>query len=156
MVFCMAHTYSQLYYHLVWSTKERLALIEDDFKDGLYAYISGAIKFKGGVLIAIGGMPDHVHLCVSLPPSVCIADAVRNVKISSNKWVAENVGKPRLGQFAWQEGYGAFSISRSGLDEVNNYIHNQAEHHKRWSFRDEFLCLLRRYEIEFDEQYLWK
>ncbi len=152
----MSHTYFQLYYHLVWSTKERLPLIENDFKDDLYAYLGGTIRSKGGHLIQIGGMPDHIHLCVFLPSNVTIADIVRNAKISSTKWVHQTCSKPKLGDFSWQEGYGAFSVSKSNCDTVVEYIQNQSKHHRTRSFREEFIDMLIKHEIEFDEKYLWK
>jgi len=138
--------------HLVFSTKERKPLISEEIETELHKYLGGLVKELNGKPIKIGGMPDHVHLLASLPPTVSTSDAMRFIKANSSKWVSEKFRKP----FEWQKGYGAFSVSRSGMDAVAKYIENQEEHHKNNDFRDEFLELLKKYEVDFDTQYLWK
>ncbi len=148
----MSHTYTNLITHNVFSTKERRPLIDEDFRVELHKYLGGLVKELKGKPIKIGGMPDHVHVLASLPPTVSTSDAMRFIKANSSKWVSEKFNKP----FEWQKGYGAFSVSRSGMERVAEYIENQVEHHKKRNFRAEFLELLKRYEVDFDEQYLWK
>ena len=153
-IYNMPHTYFQLFYHLVWSTKNRVLSIPPLFEERLHGYIGGAFKTKGCLPIAIGGMPDHVHVWIAIPPTYVISEVVRNIKVATTKWVRET--NPHCFDFAWQEGYGAFSVSVSNKNAVINYIKNQKEHHKGRSFKDEFLILLKQHEIEHDEKYLWK
>ena len=120
----------------------------------LYAYIGGTTKALKGVLIASGGVDDHIHLLVRLPAILSIADLVRQIKCSSTNWVRTTY--PQYNRFAWQEGYGAFSVSKSVKEQVITYIDNQKLHHKTLSFHDEFLFLLDKHGIEYDEKYLWK
>jgi putative transposase len=150
----MAHTYTQLLYHLIWSTKERRNSIEPIFQQRLYQYIGGIAKDLDGSLLEIGGMPDHIHLLTLVPPKIGLSDFVKQVKVGSTKWLRDHV--PGAWAFAWQQGYGAFSVSRSNEDAVAQYIANQEEHHKKKDFRDEFLGLLRVHEVTFDEKYLWR
>ena len=138
--------------HNVFSTKDRDELISDKIKPELHASLGGLVKELKGKPIKINGMDDHVHILASLPPTVSTSDAMRFIKANSSKWVSEKFNKP----FEWQKGYGAFSVSRSGMDAVVKYIENQVEHHEKYNFRSEFLSLLRKYEVEFDENYLWK
>ena len=148
----MSHTYTNLITHNVFSTKDRTELINDEIKTELHAYLGGLVKELKGKPIKVGGINDHVHILASLPPTVSTSDAMRFIKANSSKWVSERFNKP----FEWQKGYGAFSVSRSGLEAVADYIKDQVEHHKKFDFRDEFLSLLRKYEVEFDENFLWK
>lgn len=148
----MSHTYTNLITHSVFSTKDRIPLINDQIKNELHAYLGGLVKELKGKPIKINGMNDHIHILASLPPTVSTSDAMRFIKANSSKWVSEKFNKP----FQWQKGYGAFSISRSGMDAVVKYIENQEEHHKKFDFREEFLALLRKYEVGFDEKFLWK
>lgn len=148
----MSHTYTNLLAHIVFSTKERLPLITDEIKPELFAYLGGLVKELKGKPIIINGMGDHVHLLASLPPTISIAEAMRFIKANSSKWITQKFGKP----FNWQKGYGAFSVSRSNVDAVYKYIQNQEEHHKKIDFRAEFVGLLCKSEVEFDEQFLWK
>jgi len=150
----MSHTYSQLYYHLVWSTNEREPIIHDSFKESLYEYLRGGIQQEGGLLLKMGGVADHVHLLVALEPHCSLAKFVQNIKISSSKWVSKNIPKCHNG--FWQKGYGAFSVSSSQKLKVAKYIENQEYHHAKHSFKDEFLMLLRNHNVPFDEKYLWK
>lgn len=148
----MAHTYTNLITHSVFSTKERAALINDEIKPELHSYLGGLVKELKGKPIKINGMNDHVHILASLPPTVSTSDAMRFIKANSSKWVSEKFSRP----FEWQKGYGAFSVSRSGMDAVVKYIENQVEHHQQRDFKSEFLSLLRKYEVDFDENFLWK
>ena len=150
----MSHTYTQILYHLVWSTKERAPLILPQFQEPLYKYISEILKNLGALYIKIGGMPDHIHILVEIPATIAIAKLVRETKVSTSKWMKKNSVQSQ--DFSWQEGYGAFTISRSHLKPVVEYIQNQAKHHEKRSFRDEFLALLYKNNIEFEEKYLWK
>jgi REP element-mobilizing transposase RayT len=148
----MSHTFTNLLTHIVFSTKERLPLITNEIKPELFAYIGGLVKELKSKPVIINGMSDHVHLLVSLPPTVHVSEAMRFVKANSSKWVTEKFGKP----FEWQKGYGAFSVSRSNVDAVVKYIQNQEQHHRRFDFRTEFISLLRKNDIDFDEQFLWR
>ena len=150
----MTHTYTQLIYQLVWSTKEREALIPPIFQERLYQYMGGTLRQHHAVCLEIDGVEDHVHILAGIPPSVAIAKLIREVKVSSSKWLQRDVLGGR--SFAWQEGYGAFSVSRSHMGPIAEYIQNQEQHHKSTSFKDEFLTLLRKNGVEFDERYLWK
>jgi REP element-mobilizing transposase RayT len=148
----MSHTYTNLITHNVFSTKEREKSITDEIKPELHAYLGGLVKELKGKPIKINGMEDHVHLLATLPPTVSTSDAMRFIKANSSKWVSKKFNRP----FEWQQGYGAFSVSRSGMDLVVKYIENQVEHHEKRNFRAEFLLLLKKYDVEFEEQYLWK
>lgn len=149
----MAGTFSDLLYHIVFSTKNRIALIDDTLQEALYNYIGGIIRGQNGVLIEIGGMSDHVHMLVRLKPTHCLSDFVREVKSSSSKWVNEE--KWKLRKFGWQDGYGVFTVSRSQAPRVVAYIRRQREHHQRIDFKTEFMELLSKHEVEYDERYIW-
>jgi putative transposase len=139
--------------HLIFSTKNREPVIDADLALRLYGYMGGIIRNTGSVLLAVGGMPDHVHLLVSLGRQTCIADLVRDTKANSSAWVHETF--PERGSFAWQAGYGAFTVSISVLERVRLYIVNQERHHRRRTFQDEFLALLKAHGLEYDERYVW-
>src|SRR3954470_5655106 len=149
----MAGTYTNLLYHLVFSTKGRFPLITRELQPELYAYVGGIVRGEGGVLVEIGGMPDHVHLLVKFKPTVAVAEMLRLVKGSSSKWVNEEKYKVR--KFGWQDGYGAFSVSESQVDAVREYIRTQEAHHRGLSYQDEFRALLDRHGVDYDERYLW-
>lgn len=149
----MGQTLAYLHYHLIFSTKNRLPQITADLRDRLYDYMGGIIKGERGILFNAGGTADHVHLLVSLPAQPSVADFLRLIKANSSKWVHETFEHHRA--FAWQSGYGAFSVSRSNDDEIRRYISSQQEHHRRMTFQEEFLEFLRRHEIAFDERYIW-
>lgn len=148
----MSHTYTNLLTHIVFSTKERLPLITNEIKPELFAYLGGLVKELKGKPIIINGMSDHVHILASLPPTLSIAEAMRFIKTNSSKWITQKFGKP----FEWQKGYGAFSVSRSNVDDVCKYIQDQEAHHQKFDFRTEFVSLLDKNEVDFDRQYLWK
>jgi putative transposase len=149
----MPHTYSYLATHIVFSTKDRLPTITLEIKPKLWAYMNGVIGNLGGRTLAINGMADHVHLLVLLPPTIAMSEALRTLKANSSKWLHENWGEQR--KFAWQSGYAAFSVSRSGVEDVVRYIDNQEEHHRKLSYQDELLALLNKHGIEYDERYIW-
>lgn len=148
----MAHTYTHQLFHIVFSTQGRLPLITKGVQEELYRYIGGLAKELKGRLIAIGGMADHLHVLIELPPSVSTSDAMRFIKANSSRWITQRYGKP----FAWQKGFGSFTVSRSGVDAVVAYIENQEEHHARRDFREEFVRMLRNNGVEYDENFLWK
>ncbi len=139
--------------HFVWGTKDRQPTIGESWQERLYAYCGGILKNKKSKLLAIGGMPDHIHIYASLPSTVTLAEIANALKSNSSRWIHENVDAQH--RFAWQEGYGAFSVSKSMEQTVINYIANQAEHHRRQEFQFEFVKLLEKHGIAYDERYLW-
>ncbi len=149
----MAHTFSDLLSHVIFSTKGRADSIDDELRPRLHSYIGGIIRELGGTAIAVCGTADHVHILLCLPPSVSIADAMRVVKTNSSRWVHET--SPNLRSFAWQTGYGAFSVSESNRQTVLDYIANQEEHHRRTSFQEEYLAFLQRHRIDYDERFVF-
>jgi putative transposase len=148
----MPSTYSNLLYHIVFSTKGRERLITEDIKEELYRYMAGIAREEGGSLLEIGGIEDHVHLLAKLQPSIAVSDMLRLIKTNSSKWLHEEKGNLR---FSWQEGYAAFSASESQAIAVRRYIRNQAAHHRRQSFQEEFVSMLERHGVEYDPRYLW-
>lgn len=148
----MSDAFTNLVYHVVFSTKERAPLITDAIRERLYAYIGGVIRGQRGILLEIGGMPDHVHILARFRSDASIAEMVRLIKANSSKWMNER--SERSERFQWQEGYGAFSVSESRVPAVRAYLQNQREHHARVSLRDELVALLERHRIAFDERYL--
>ena len=149
----MPQSFACLHYHLIFSTKERAPLLVGDFPSRLYAYIGGVLRNEHGTLVAAGGMPDHVHLLVSLGRESSLSDVVRQIKSSSSRWIHETI--PDLRRFAWQAGYAAFAVSYSHIDTVKRSIATQADHHRNVTFQEEFLAFLRRHDLEFEERYLW-
>ena len=148
----MANTFSQIYIHVIFSVKQRENLIGKNWKDELYKYITGIVRNKNQKMISINGMPDHVHLLIGLKPDKSLSDLVRDIKNNSSNFINEK-GFVH-GKFSWQEGFGAFSYSDSQLDNVINYIENQELHHQRKTFRDEYIDILKKFKIEYDEKYL--
>jgi len=149
----MAGTFSQIYIHIIFAVKGRENLISVSWRDELHKYISGIIRNKEQKPIIVGGMADHIHVLVGLRPAMSISDLVRDIKNNSSKFI--NDRKLVNGRFSWQEGYGVFSYSHSDVDKVYNYILNQESHHHRNTFKEEFSDLLRAYEINYDEKYLF-
>lgn len=149
----MPNTYSQLYIQIVFAVKYRQNLISKTWKDELFKYMSGIITEKGCKSIIVNGVSDHVHLFVGLKPKIAISDLVRDVKNNSSNFINER--QFVTGKFSWQEGFGAFSYSHSQIEQVYNYILNQEKHHEKQTFRDEYLDLLKKFQIEYDEQYLF-
>ena len=149
----MANTYTQIHVQLVFAVKFRNAVISEDWEDRLFMYITGIVQQNGHKVIIINGMPDHVHLLVGLRPNQSLSDLLQDVKGSSSKWI--NNQKLTRQKFPSQEGYGAFSYSKSQLPAVVNYIKNQKVHHKKTSFQDEYMEFLKMNRIDFDEKYLF-
>ena len=149
----MANTYTQLYFHIVFAVKGRNNLILTNWKDELYKYISGIISNKNQKLMIINGMPNHIHLLIGTKPNCNLSDLVRDIKANSSKWINEK--QLIKGKFEWQTGFGAFTISQSGLRNAINYIKNQEKHHKNKTFKEEYIDFLKAYEIEFKNQYLF-
>ena len=149
----MAGKHLSLMIHFVWSTKGREPFLDPEWRNRLYGYLGGVLKSKKAVLICAGGTGDHVHLYVSLPSTITVAELVNTMKSNSSRWVHETF--PHLKAFAWQEGYGAFSVSKSAEESLIQYIENQEAHHRRRDFKEEFLSLLKKHKIEYDERYLW-
>jgi putative transposase len=139
--------------HVVFSTKNREPFIDADLVPRLYGYIGGIVQNTKSVLLAVGGIEDHVHLLVSLGRTTSIADFIRNVKTNSSLWVHETF--PERSAFGWQSGYGAFSVSKSVIPRVKDYIAIQRDHHRRETYQEEFLRFLREHDLEYDERYLW-
>ena len=148
----MPSTHTSLYYHIVFSTKDRVPSIDASWRPRLHALLGGAVRNLGGVALEVGGVADHVHILAGLKATHCVAEVLREIKKGSSAWVHGSLGKER---FAWQEGYGAFTISRAGCSTVAAYIRNQEEHHRKRSFQEEYREFLEEHGIEFDERYLW-
>jgi len=150
----MANTFTQIYVHIVFAVKGRQNLIQKNWKDELHKYICGIVNGKEQKVYAIGGMADHIHLLVSIKPTISISDLVRDIKANSSKWINEK--QYVVGKFQWQEGFGAFSYGQSQLDIVITYINNQEQHHEQKTFKDEYMELLQRFNIIYDEKYLFE
>jgi putative transposase len=150
----MANTFSQIYIQTVFAVNGRLSLVRPEFKEDLYKYITGIVRNNGQKLISINGMSDHIHILIGLKPAMALADLVRDIKADSSNFI--NKKKRVCGKFSWQEGYGAFSYGHSQLDTIIRYIQNQERHHKRRSFKDEYLAWLRKYEIAFEDKYVFE
>ena len=149
----MAQSLSQLYVHIVFSTKERYPFIQTDIESELYAYMEGAIKHMNGIPCLINGTVDHVHILATLPRTVTLAKYIEGIKRPSSQWIKT---KGEMNQkFAWQNGYGVFSVSSSRRDSVKRYIAGQKEHHRELSFKEEILEFLQKYNVQYDERYLW-
>jgi REP element-mobilizing transposase RayT len=147
----MPSTHLSLHYHIIFSTKSRRRTIAEPWRAELHAYIGGILRDIGAVARSIGGPSDHVHVLLGLKATHTLADAVRQMKRGSSVWVHQN----GVEKFAWQEGYGAFTVSPSQVSRVQRYIANQMEHHRKKTFEEEYVDLLRLSGVEFDEKYLW-
>ena len=150
----MANTYTQIYHHYVFTVKDRTSVINPEWEHQLYRYITGIVQEQGHKLMTVNGMPDHIHLLVSMNPHQSSSQLIYFVKRSSSLWINRN-GFVR-GKFSWQEGYGAFSCAKTGVSRVARYIENQKNHHRKKSFLEEYIDLLEAYEIEFNNRYLFK
>jgi REP element-mobilizing transposase RayT len=148
----MPSTHLSLHFHVIFSTKERRAFIDQLWRERLHAYLGGAVRRAGGVAEAVGGVGDHVHLLMGLRAAHRLADVVRDIKAASSEWVHQEI---KLAVFSWQDGYGAFTVSASQLDGVKRYIASQTEHHRKKSFQEEYREMLVKSGVEFDEKYLW-
>ncbi len=150
----MANTYTQIHIQAVFSVQSRECIIQNIWKDELYKYITGIIQNNDHKLLAINGMPDHIHILFGLRPSQSISDLMQDIKGSSSKWI--NHKKLVRGNFSWQEGFGAFSYSKTDLPNVIQYINNQTIHHRGITFAEEYLEMLKKFEIDYDDRYLFK
>ena len=150
----MPNTYSQIYIQIVYAVKGKQNLIPNDKREELHKYITGIVQNRGQKMLAIFCMPDHTHIFIGLQPSIAISDLVRDIKAGSSKFINDNKWMKR--KFNWQEGFGAFSYSRSHIDNVIHYILNQPEHHKKKSFREEYIEFLKKFEIEYNDKYLFE
>lgn len=150
----MANTYTQLYIHYVFVVKHRDCLISKHWQELLYKYICGIVKEQGHKPYVINGMPDHVHLLVSMNPKQAPSDLMFNIKRSSSLWINEN--KLVKGQFSWQEGFGAFSLGKAQLESKIAYIEQQQEHHRMKTFKEEYLEVLKEHDVDYDERYVFK
>jgi REP element-mobilizing transposase RayT len=148
----MGDSYTNLLYHVVFSTKDRQPLITPDYEVRLYDYIGGTIRDLGGISLALNGTGNHLHLLAKLRPDRALSDVLRKLKANASGWMHRVF--PRLEDFVWQRGYGAFTVSQSNVGEVRKYIAGQKQHHQKISFRDEFIQFLIANEIEFDERYV--
>jgi putative transposase len=149
----MANTYSQIYIQIVFAVKGRQNLIAKENREELHKFITGIVSNRDQKLLAIFAMPDHVHILVGMKPSISISDLVRDIKAGSSKFI--NDSNWINGKFNWQEGFGAFSYSKSSIDNVVKYILNQEEHHNKKTFKEEYLDFLKKFEIEYDEKYVF-
>lgn len=149
-----AGTFSQIYIHIVFAVKGRNNLIKKEWEEELYKYITGIIQNKGQKMLAINGMPDHIHILIGMKPSCCLSDLVREIKKSSNAFIKEK--RFSKFKFEWQEGYGAFSYSHSALGNVIAYIDNQKKHHKTKSFKEEYKAFLMKFQIDYKNEYLFE
>jgi putative transposase len=149
----MSDTFSQIHIQIVFAVKHRQNLISPDWEQRLYQYIIGIVNEKGQKLLAINGVQDHIHFMIGMRPTCCLADLVREIKKASTKMINDN--KFTKGTFHWQEGYGAFSYSKWDVNKICNYITKQKEHHAKNNFKEEYLQLLKDFEIEWKEEYLF-
>jgi len=147
-------TFTNLLFHIVYSTKYRKPMIQSAWEDELYGNVGGIIRGHKGTLLCMGGTEDHVHLLAKLSPTIAVSDMLRLIKSNSSKMVNETF-RPAAA-FEWQPGYAAFSVSESQFDRVRQYIRNQKEHHRKTTFKDEFIQLLEKHKIEYDEQYVFE
>jgi REP element-mobilizing transposase RayT len=150
----MANTYSQIHIQVVFAVQNRESLIDSKWKNELYQYLVGIIQNHQHKVIAINGMPDHVHILIGLRPSQSISDLMQKVKGDSSKWI--NRKGFVLGKFSWQEGYGVFSYGKSQIDDVIEYIKRQEIHHQRKTFKEEYRQLLEKFEVDYDERFVFK
>ena len=149
----MANTYTCLHYHAVFSTKNRERWIAQEFEGRVWDYLGGIARQNGLKPILVGGTDDHVHLLFSMPPSIALSEAIKQIKGGSSGWVKANFAE--LGKFTWQDGYGAFTVSKSQIQEIEDYIRGQREHHRAKSFQEEYRAFLDKHEVKYNEQYLW-
>jgi len=149
----MANTYTSLHYHLIFSTKNRERWIGEEIEERVWAYLGGVARENGLTAIMAGGIENHVHLLVGMRPTMTVSKALQLLKGASSHWLHETFPKLRL--FQWQDGYGAFTVSKSQIPDVVEYIRQQREHHKARTFEEEYIEFLRRHDVEFDERYVW-
>lgn len=150
----MPNTFTQIYIHAVFAVQNRLSLLSETWKERLHQYITGIIKNNGHKLLTINSMPDHVHILFGMNPSQSLSGLMQDIKGDSSKWINEN--RFVAGRFSWQEGYGAFSVSKSQISNVAKYIETQEKHHYKHSFIEEYKDILKELGIEFEERYIFK
>lgn len=150
----MAHTFTKLLTHIIFSAKNRVSSITPELKPPLYAYMAGILRELGGKALAINGTSDHVHILIMLPPRIALSETLRVLKTNSSRWV--NQQPQPENKFEWQERYGAFSVSSSNIEAVIKYIADQETHHKKISFQEELVAFLRRNGIEYDPRFIWE
>ena len=150
----MAYTYTQIHLQFIFAVQNRMSLIQKEWQDRLYQYITGIIQKNKHKMLIVNGMPDHMHIVIGMRPTQSISDLLQDIKGSSSKWINDN--KLVKGKFQWQEGYAAFSYSKSALPKLIEYVKNQEEHHRRKKFSDEYKEFLKAFEIEYDENYIFK
>ena len=148
----MSDSYTNLLYHIVFSTKDRRPLITPEYEVRLYDYLGGTIRKTGGISLELNGTEDHVHLLAKLRPDCTLSDLLRDLKANATGWMHDVF--PSLKNFSWQRGYGAFTVSQSHVEPLRKYIARQKEHHRRVSFRDEFIQFLQENGIEYDERFI--
>jgi len=149
----MANTYTQIYIHIVFAVQGRHSLIPSQHRETLHKYIAGIVRNRGQKILAVNVPGDHAHLFIGMTPTICLSDFVRDVKAGSSGFINEN--RWVRGHFNWQEGFGAFSHSRSEMDRVIRYIQNQDEHHRRKKFHEEYLEMLKEFGVDFDDRYIF-
>ena len=149
----MANTYTQLYFHIVFAVKGRSNYISENWKSELYKYISGIIANKDQKLMIVNGVPNHIHLLIGTKPNCNLSDLIRDIKANSSKWINEK--KFTNFHFEWQTGFGAFTVSQSGVPKAIEYIKNQEEHHRKKTFKEEYVEFLKAYQIDFKDEYLF-
>jgi putative transposase len=149
----MANTYSQIHIQIIFAVKGREQLIKEEHREELQKYITGIITNKSQKLLAIYCMPDHTHIFMGIRPNIAVSDLGRDIKANSSSYITEN--NLTKSTFSWQEGYGAFSYSKSQVDAVVKYVLNQAQHHKKRTFREEYIDFLQKFEIQYDEKFLF-
>jgi putative transposase len=147
----MGATHLSLHYHLIFSTKKRILLIENQWRERLHAYVGGAAKSLEAIPQAIGGVADHIHILLGLRATHCLADVMRDLKRSTSAWIHDTIGQPK---FAWQDGYGAFTVSASQVPAVKQYIAEQEEHHRTRTFQEEYMAMLTKSGVAFDPRFL--
>lgn len=150
----MANTYTQTYIQFIFAVQNRTSLIRSQWEHQLFKYITGIIQNKNHKMIAINGMPDHLHMFIGMQPTDSMSGLIQVVKSESSKWINESA--LIKGKFKWQEGYGAFSYSRSHINRVYHYVMNQKKHHKKKSFREEYIDFLNKFGVDYDERYIFK
>jgi putative transposase len=149
----MAHTLTNLLFHVIFGTKGREPSIDSDVRGSLHAYVGGIVRESNGIAIVVNGTADHLHALIKLPPTLCISDAMRLVKTNSSKWMHE---QKRRTKFGWQAGYAAFTVSESGVAAVRSYIEQQEEHHRKRTFSEEYIEFLEKNHIPYDPRYVFE
>ena len=150
----MGHTYSKLMVHVVFSTKDRAPTLDSELKPRLFAYMGGIVRELGGTALLINGPADHVHILMLFPAKIALSEMMGKLKANSSGWVHREFPAKRA--FAWQTGFAAFSVSLSQKQAVLDYIAGQEEHHRKLSFKEEFIAFLQKHEVEYDERYVWE